>query len=360
MQEETHNTNINSISPLPSPESLKKGIPLSEISWKTVDQGRKVIPQILSGKDRRLLAIVGPCSIHNIDESKRYAKKLSLLSDELKDVLYIVMRVNCDKPRSRAKTNGRASWQGLFNDPKMNGSYDMELGFRLARELILYVNEMGLPVATEMLEKINYQMIDDLLSYVWIGARNTNSQEQKKVASGASTVVGFKNPTDGLIDVAAHAIEFAKHCHVFAAPTDNGVTSRFSTKGNAYGHLILRGSDNGPNCDKGNIRSAVKKLSELGLISRVIVDCSHGNSHKNHEKQREVIGSLLPQIKEGGDIAGIMYESFLEDGKQNIPVDLSKLRPGVSVTDGCDGWKRTEKTLREFAEELRKITKEKR
>ncbi|MDP3996266.1 MAG: 3-deoxy-7-phosphoheptulonate synthase [bacterium] len=356
----THNINIRSISKLPSPGQMKANLPLTEKSWDTVSEGREVIRRIIAGDDKRMLVIVGPCSIHDTREAVRYAEKLAKFKTFLQEnnsqmPLFLAMRVNCDKPRSRAQTNGKASWQGLFNDPKMDGSYDMERGFNLARNMMLQITSLGIPIATEMLEAANYQVIDDCISYVWLGARDSGSQDKKKIASGASTPVGFKNGLSGSVDSAIHAIEFARHPHVFAAPDDDGVMCRFATNGNSHGHLIHRGFEDKLNYDSESIRTSSRKLKELGLPERILVDMSHGNSRKDHIKQRGVAESVLEQIEKGERaILGVMYESYLKDGKQEIPTNLHRLRKGVSVTDACDGWERTEETLKILARRFSK------
>lgn len=352
----THNTNIASISPLPSASDLKHEFPLTDKAWDTVNLGRTVIPKILRAEDKRLLVIVGPCSAHNIDDISAYARKLQLLAEELKDKLFFVMRLVCGKPRSRATSQGRTAWQGLMNDPKLDESHDIELGFKLARRMMLDVTSLGIPIATEMLDPVEYQVTDDLLSLVWLGARDSNSQDKKKVASGVSTAVGFKHSTSGGVDTAVYAIEFATHHHVFPAPDDNGRMCKFRTKGNEHGFLIHRGFDDKTNYDGESINESSRKLRELGLIHRIVVDASHGNSRKRHVNQREVIMNVVNQIRKGNlNIAGVMYESFEEDGNQPIPTDLRTLRPGCSITDECDGWERTETTLRMLATEYVKV-----
>lgn len=355
----THNWNIGSIAPLPSPAELKRELPLAEETWEIVYNGRLTIPKILLGEDPRLLVIVGPCSIHNVKETEVYADRLASLREELLDQLFIVMRVCCDKPRSRF------GWTGFFNDPNMDGSGDIAKGWRLGRKLLLDILAKGLPIAAEFLDPDNCQNVDDLLAYNWIGARNVQVQMHRQIASGLSTAVGFKNPNLGgagqTLNTAIDAIDFARHSNVFVASNDNGQRSRFSTQGNIWGHLILRGTDAGPNCDPATIEAAARELFERGLISRIVVDISHGNSQKKYRRQREVIELLFEEMRKGSrHIAGIMYESYLDEGNQPIPIDLSELKPNISVTDGCDSFHDTEVVLRKLHSDLRTLHSKKR
>lgn len=338
----THNWHIASIAPLPTPDELKREHPLSEGGWKTVYDTRIGTTKILGGEDSRLIAIVGPCSVHNTAEALLYANKLAPLARELSDRLLVVMRVCCDKPRTRK------SWTGFFDDPRMDGSCDVASGWREGRKLMVEIINLGLPVGMEFLDEDNFQGVDDLVSYVWIGARSVQSQRLRKVTSGISTAVGFKNHNLGKTDSAIDAIEFARQSNVFVASNDKGVRSRFSTNGNPWGHLIHRGSDTGTNFDHASIEKSSHELRRRGLISRIIVDASHGNSGKDHRRQYAVIEDLLHQIVSGSQlIAGFMCEGYLEAGSQPIPVDLSELKPNISVTDGCSDWPTTEAVLRE-------------
>jgi 3-deoxy-7-phosphoheptulonate synthase len=340
----THNWHIGSIAPLPTPDTLKAEHPLSEEAWEAIYGARIGITKILSGEDQRLLAVVGPCSIHSTTEALEYAKRLASLAKELKDTLLIAMRVCCDKPRTKK------SWTGFFDDPRMDGSCDIAYGWREGRKLMVEITELGLPIAVEFLDEDNFQGIDDLVSYVWIGARSVQSQRLRKVASGISTAIGFKNHNLGSADAAFDAIEFARHSNVFVASNNSGVRSRFSTTGNPWGHLIHRGTEKGPNFDAASIELSAKELKKRGLIDRVVIDASHANSGKDHKKQAGVISEVVRQVTSGSrNVAGFMYESYLEGGQQPIPLDLSDLKPNISVTDGCDGWERTEQVLREVS-----------
>lgn len=337
----THNWHISSISPLPTPDTLKSEFPLSESAWDAIYEARIGITKILAGEDNRSLAIVGPCSVHDTTEAFEYAKRLASLAQELKNTMLISMRVCCDKPRTKK------SWTGFFDDPRMDGSCDIAYGWREGRKLMVKIAELGLPIAVEFLDEDNFQGIDDLVSYVWVGARSVQSQRLRKVASGISTAVGFKNHNLGNEDAALDAIEFARHSNVFVASNNLGIRSRFSTTGNQWGHLIHRGSEKCTNFDSENIAKSVHGLKKRGLISRVVVDASHANSCKDHKKQAGVIDDIIGQIASGSpNIAGFMYESYLEEGNQPIPLDLSDLKPNISVTDGCDGWETTERVLR--------------
>ena len=353
----THNIRIKNVIPLPSPTQIKTDFPLTKESWNTTQEARAAIPRILRGESCRFLVIVGPCSVHDEQGIMEYTRRLAPLVKQYNDRLCIVMRTCFDKPRSRM------SWLGFFSDWDMSGSRNpLHLldGWNKARKLLIDITNLGVPTATEYLDAEGYQNVDDLYAYTWVGARNAQTQDYRIVASGLSPACGFKNPTSGLINHAIEAIEFAKHSHVFAAPHDTGVRSGFETTGNADCHLILRGSDSGPNYDPDTIEAAVALLRKHRLIDRILVDASHGNSGKNHFMQEEVIGDVLGQVKidrargRTPSIAGIMYESYLEDGNQSIeiPVEREKLKPGVSVTDGCDGWKRTERILEGLYKEL--------
>lgn len=350
---QTHDTRIAEQTPLPSPARIKADFPLTEESWTTIAKGRKTIPDILHCRDPRLLVIMGPCSIHDEEADLEYARRLAALANQYRDRLYVVMRTCCGKPRTRP------SWLGFYNDWKMDGSQDILEGWRRSRKLMLEITRRGLPVGFEYLDPEDHQNDDDLPSYLWIGARSTQTQKYKQFASGLSTACGFKNPTSGLVNLAVEAIEFAKHPHVFSAPDNNGIRTKFRTTGNADCHLILRGSDAGPNYDQDSVEAAALLLRKHDLTGRVIIDASHGNSEKNHLMQEKVIRDVVRQIKldviseRVPLVAGIMWESFINDGCQPLDIPVTQpLQWGVSVTDGCDGLERTERILKWLYEEL--------
>lgn len=337
-----HNANIRVISQLPTPMEIKSLHPLTEVAKATVSTAREEIEKILLNEDPRLLVVVGPCSIHDMEQVLRYAKKLAPLAVELRDQLLIVMRFCGDKPRT-----GRA-WTGFWNDPDMNGSCNIAKGWTEGRRTAIEILDRGLPLGCEFLDAENFQRIDDIPSYVWLGARDVGSQRQRQIASGISAPVGFKNHNVAGIKVALDAMSVAIGSNVFVASNDHGRASRFVTTGNHLCHLIHRGTDAGPNYDAVSITNSVHELTHRGLLSRIVVDVSHGNSRKDHRNQAEVIANVVDQVVSGSQsIAGLMYESYLEEGNQSIPQDLSDLSPNVSVTDACDEWEKTEEVLRE-------------
>jgi 3-deoxy-7-phosphoheptulonate synthase len=330
------NLNIEETIWLTPPVDLKKELPMSVSSIETIHQGRETIRKVLSGKDKRKIIIVGPCSIHNVDEAMLYAEKLHKLSEKVKKKFLILMRVYFEKPRSTI------GWKGLINDPHLDSSFDIERGLRLARNLLIDISEMGLNTATEFLDFVTPQYIDELITWAAIGARTTESQVHRQMASGFSMPVGFKNTTNGNIDIAINAIESSRSPHHFIGIDGSGDVSIFKTRGNKHTHLILRGGDK-KNYDKKSVELVQKKLTNSKINSKIIVDCSHGNSEKDHKKQVEVFMDVINQIKKGNkDIVGLMLESNLSEGNQKVS---KKLKKGVSVTDACIGWKETEKLI---------------
>jgi 3-deoxy-7-phosphoheptulonate synthase len=294
------------------------------------------------------MVVVGPCSIHDRDAAIDYATRLKALADELNDTLYIIMRVYFEKPRT---TTG---WKGLINDPALDDSFDIEAGLKLGRTLLRDLLAMGLPTATEALDPITPQYLQDLICWSAIGARTTESQTHREMASGLSSAVGFKNGTDGSLDVAINALKSVKHPHRFLGINSEGVVSIFETRGNPYGHVVLRGGSNGPNYDSVNIAKCEAALTQAGLPSNIMVDCSHANSSKDHNVQPLVTRDISNQIVKGNkSILGLMLESHLHAGRQDIPADLTDLEYGVSVTDACMDWTTTEDSLRELANGLR-------
>jgi 3-deoxy-7-phosphoheptulonate synthase len=342
-----NNANIQEITPLISPQELREEMPVSSSTEKLVLESRKIIQNMLEGKDNRLLFIVGPCSIHDPNAALDYAQRLVKLRDRYKDKLVIIMRVYFEKPRTTI------GWKGLINDPDMDGNCNVVKGLKLGRQLLLKVGELDLPAATEVLDPISPQYLSDLISWASIGARTTESQTHREMASGLSMPVGFKNSTDGSVDVALGAMQSAKHPHAFIGINQDGHTCVVRTTGNPYGHVILRGGHHSPNYHPESIESVTSSLKKHNLCPKVMVDCSHANSGKKHVNQEQVLKSVIKQVKEGNnDILGVMIESNLHEGNQSIPKDLADLKYGVSITDECIGWEQTEALIRYCAESL--------
>jgi 3-deoxy-7-phosphoheptulonate synthase len=344
-----YNVNVVAQDVLLTPEELKRRIPMTEQAEKTVLEGRHQVEQILDRKDPRLLIVVGPCSIHDPVAAMDYARRLKALADEVKDTLLIVMRVYFEKPRT---TTG---WKGLINDPHMNDSFDIVEGLQVARRLLLDVNAIGLPAGTEALDPISPQYLGDLVTWSAIGARTTESQTHREMASGLSTPVGFKNGTDGSLQVAINAMQSVSHPHSFLGINQSGQVAIIRTKGNRYGHVVLRGGPR-PNYDTVTIAQYEKELIKQKLPTNIMVDCSHANSNKDPTLQPLVMKDCVHQILEGNrSIMGVMMESNLLSGTQPIPADLSKLEYGRSVTDPCVDWPTTEKLLREARLKLKDV-----
>ena len=341
------NLNIASQKVLLTPRELKQKMPLSEPAAEFIAQSRQTIANIIQGKDSRIVAVVGPCSIHDIKSAKEYALKLKALHEQLKDRLFIVMRVYFEKPRTSV------GWKGLINDPHLNNSFDIEQGLTTARELLLWLAELGLPTATEMLDPIIPQYLSELISWTAIGARTSESQTHREMASGLSMPVGFKNNTSGSAGAAINAMKSASSPHRFLGINQQGQVTLLNTKGNPNGHVILRGG-NEPNYHPEQVKAYQQRLTESGLSDKIIIDCSHANSGKDFRQQPRVLESLLDQIVAGNtSIIGFMLESHLNEGQQNMPEDGVTLKYGVSITDGCIDWKTTEISLTAAADQLR-------
>lgn len=325
---------------LMSPMQVKKQLPLTESAAKTVLEGRQSIQNILDGKDSRKFIVVGPCSIHDIQAAEEYALKLKELSDQVKDKLLIIMRAYFEKPRTIM------GWKGLINDPDLNGSFNMQKGLLTARSLLIKISELGLPAATEALDPVTPQYLSDLISWSAIGARTIESQTHREMTSGMSMPVGFKNSTDGNIQVALNAIQSSRVPHHFLGVNQTGQISNFKTRGNPYGHIILRGGSRQPNFHAETVNKVEEQLKQLNLPQKLVIDCSHGNSHKNHKLQASVLENILQQIADGNQsIIGMMLESNLYEGNQKIANDLKKLKYGVSVTDKCIDWEETREII---------------
>ena len=339
--------NIKNLRVLITPEEIKEKLPLTDSAKKNVDKFRKEINYILEGKDNRKFLVVGPCSIHDIKAAKEYALKLKSLSEQVKDKLLLLMRVYFEKPRTTV------GWKGLINDPHMDDSFHIEKGLLVARSLLLELADLELPAATEALDPIIPQYIGELISWSAIGARTIESQTHREMANGLSMPVGLKNGTDGNIQVALNALESARKTHHFLGINQKGRVSIFKTRGNAYAHIILRGGGGQPNFDTLNIKLVEKKLKDANLPARIVIDCSHGNSNKNHRLQATVFENVIQQIVYGNtSIVGLMLESNLYEGNQTIQLNLAQLKYGVSVTDKCIGWEETEKIILAAHEKL--------
>ncbi|MBI1920392.1 MAG: 3-deoxy-7-phosphoheptulonate synthase [Geobacter sp.] len=344
----TANLNIKSITPIIAPADLRQVFPLSEEASEFVASSRAQIKSILAGTDPRLMVVVGPCSIHDLKGTLEYAERLATLARELSDQLLLVMRVYFEKPRTTV------GWKGLINDPDMNGTHHISKGLGIARGLMLKITEMKLPIATEMLDPITPEYLADHLSWGAIGARTTESQTHRELASGLSFPIGFKNGTDGNLQIAIDAMIAALHSHSFLGINREGQTSIVQTIGNPDVQMVLRGGKK-PNYSPEDIANTEEMLKKSSLTPTIMVDCSHGNSGKDPEKQPEVLESVVEQIVSGNrSISGVMIESYLELGNQPIPKDLTQLKYGVSITDKCLDWAATEKILRDAHARLKK------
>lgn len=346
---------IKQINPLISPEELKNEFAVDSRAYETVIQSRKTISKILERRDDRLLAVVGPCSLHDTVAGLEYAEKLRDLSVRINDEIFPVMRVYFEKPRTTI------GWRGLIMDPDMDDSSDIHKGLHISREFLLKIARMGLPTGSEILDPIIPQYISDLISWAAIGARTAESQTHRSLASGMSMPVGFKNGTGGNLNLAVNAIDTAQHPSSFIGIDQHGNTCILRTKGNRSCHLILRGGTSGPNYYEEDVEDSVELMEEAGIENpSVIIDCSHANSGKKHTRQRRVFRSVLDQVLHGQkNIAGIMMESNLFEGNQNFNGNFDALKYGVSITDSCIGWGETEEILISAAEDLRKYRKNK-
>ncbi|MEC9487046.1 MAG: 3-deoxy-7-phosphoheptulonate synthase [Prosthecochloris sp.] len=339
---------VAQITRLTAPRKLKDQLPVTEEIASTVTEGRREVENILSGKDSRFLVIVGPCSIHDPAAAMEYAHRLKALRDELSEELCIIMRVYFEKPRTTI------GWKGFINDPHLDGSFDIEHGLYHARKLLVDINALGLPAATEFLDPFTPQYVSDLVSWAAIGARTIESQTHRQMASGLSMPVGFKNSTDGRMQAAIDALRSAMHPHSFLGIDPDGHSSVITTTGNPFGHIVLRGGSGRPNYDAGNIAEAEERLARADLSKTIMVDCSHANSGKKHEQQAKVWNNIIGQ-RAGGttSIVGVMIESNLSCGSQPFPADdPASLEYGVSITDECISWQETEKILKQGAEKL--------
>jgi 3-deoxy-7-phosphoheptulonate synthase len=338
---------IGAVRPLISPALLQDELPVPDEVQALVERSRAEIANVLHGRDDRLVAVVGPCSIHDHEQAMAYARLLQQAAQALRDDLLIVMRVYFEKPRTTV------GWKGYINDPRLDGSFRINEGLRRARRLLLEVAGLGLPTGTEFLDLLSPQYIADLIAWGAIGARTTESQSHRQLASGLSCPVGFKNGTDGGMQIAADALVAARASHAFMGMTKMGQAAIFETRGNDDAHVILRGGSKGPNYDAASVEAACAVLRKAGLREQVMIDCSHANSAKQHQRQIEVAQDVARQLS-GGErrIVGVMIESHLEEGRQDLRPGVP-LKPGVSITDACIGWAQTEPVLEQLAEAVR-------
>lgn len=336
----TNNLKITGITPIIAPADLRQVLPLSEKDRVFVSRSREQIKDIILRKDRRLMVVVGPCSIHDTEAAVEYAKRLSALSRHVEDQLLLIMRVYFEKPRTTV------GWKGLINDPDMDGTHLISKGLGIARGLLSRITALEVPVANEMLDPITPEYVADMISWGAIGARTTESQTHREMSSGLSFPVGFKNGTDGNLQIAIDAMKAARHPHSFLGINREGRTSIIHTSGNPDVHIVLRGGSRKVNYHPEDILHTEECLKKNSLMPTIMVDCSHGNSNKDYQKQPEVLENVVDQILAGNtSISGVMIESYLEAGNQKIPADLSQLKYGVSITDACIDWTTTERIL---------------
>jgi len=342
--------NIRSIDVLITPEELKRELPLTPAARAAVVEGRQVIRNILDGKDHRLFLVIGPCSIHDVKAAHDYAQRLKALAAQVSDTLYLVMRVYFEKPRTTV------GWKGLINDPRMDDTFRIEEGLHVGRKLLIELNELGLPCATEALDPMSPQYMHDLIAWSAIGARTTESQTHREMSSGLSSPVGFKNGTDGGLKVATNALLSVQNPHSFLGIDNQGKVAVINTTGNKYGHVVLRGGDGKPNYDSVSVALAERELEKAKAPMNIMIDASHANSNKDPALQPLVMDNVANQLVEGNkSIIGMMIESHIKFGRQDIPKDLSQLVYGQSVTDGCIDWETTEKAVLSMHAKLKDV-----
>jgi 3-deoxy-7-phosphoheptulonate synthase len=341
IQEQLYNVNVASSELLATPEQVKRRLPLTERAADVVHRGRETVRAILERRDARLFVVVGPCSIHDVVAAREYAARLKRLADEVEQTLFLIMRVYFEKPRTTV------GWKGLINDPDLDDSFHIEKGILLARQLLIDVAELGLAAGTEALDPIMPQYLSELVTWTAIGARTTESQTHREMASGLSTPVGFKNGTDGSLESSINALKSVRLPHHFLGITQQGQSAVFRTRGNPHAHIVLRGGGGRVNYDAVSIALAERQLAAAQLPANIVVDCSHGNSNKDPNVQPLVAENCITQITDGNrSIVGLMLESHLRAGNQPIPKDLSTLEYGVSITDPCIDWETTESLIR--------------
>ncbi|WP_318485546.1 3-deoxy-7-phosphoheptulonate synthase [Photobacterium leiognathi] len=345
-KDQLNNVHIEDESVLITPAKLKQNLPVSVQALSFVEQSRETIADIIHKRDHRLLVVCGPCSIHDVEQAKAYGQKLKQLAEELSDQLYIVMRVYFEKPRTTV------GWKGLINDPHIDGSFAVEEGLHIGRQLLVDLVEEGIPLATEALDPISPQYLGDLFSWAAIGARTTESQTHREMASGLSMPVGFKNGTDGSLATAINAMQAAASGHKFMGINPEGQVALLNTQGNPDGHVILRGGKQ-TNYDSVSVRECENEMVASGLSPALMVDCSHANSRKDYRRQPLVAEDVIHQIREGNkSIIGLMIESHLNEGNQSADLPRDEMTYGVSITDACISWETTEKLLRQAHKEL--------
>jgi 3-deoxy-7-phosphoheptulonate synthase len=350
LQEQLQNVNVVSSDLLATPDEVKRRLPLTQRAANTVFKSRQVVRAILERGDPRLFVVVGPCSIHDVVAAREYAERLRQLAQRIEATIFPIMRVYFEKPRTTV------GWKGLINDPDMDDSFHIEKGIGLARELLLYIAELGLPTGTEALDPIMPQYLSELITWTAIGARTTESQTHREMASGLSSPVGFKNGTDGSLATSINALQSVRRPHHFLGITQQGQSAVFHTRGNSHAHLVLRGGGGRSNYDAVSIAVAERELDAAGLAVNIVVDCSHGNSNKDPNLQPMVAENCVAQIKDGNrSIVGLMLESHLRAGSQPIPKDRGLLEYGVSITDPCIDWQTTESLLLRLDETLRTV-----
>jgi 3-deoxy-7-phosphoheptulonate synthase len=348
MTERLFDINVVSSELLPTPEDIKRDLPMPATAEEFVFRSRHAVRRILDREDPRLFVVVGPCSIHDPAAARDYAQRLRALAQRVERTMLLIMRVYFEKPRTTV------GWKGLINDPDMDDSFHIEKGIRIARELLLDLADLGVPAATEALDPIMPQYISELITWTAIGARTTESQTHREMASGLSTPVGFKNGTDGSLTVAINALQSVRHPHHFLGITQEGQSAVFRTRGNRYGHIVLRGGGARTNYDSVSLALCERELEKAGLPANVVVDCSHGNSNKDPGLQPLVAENLANQVLEGNrSLVGFMLESNLHWGSQPLCADRAQLQYGVSVTDACIDWATTEGLLLTLDERLR-------
>ncbi|QXO18777.1 MULTISPECIES: 3-deoxy-7-phosphoheptulonate synthase [Vibrio] len=344
---QTDELRTQALGPMPTPAELSQAHPITDEVAERIANSRGQIERILSGEDDRLLVIVGPCSVHDTEAALDYAQRLSAIQGQYANELFIVMRTYFEKPRTVV------GWKGLITDPNLDGSYALETGLNKARQLLLNINKLGLATATEFLDMITGQYIADLISWGAIGARTTESQIHREMASALSCPVGFKNGTNGNVKIAIDAIRASQASHYFYSPDKNGRMTVYRTSGNPYGHVILRGGDNGTNYDAASVNEACAALAQFDLPQRLVVDFSHANCEKQHRKQLDVAKDICQQIESGSHkVAGVMAESFIVEGNQPMD-DLDNLTYGQSITDPCLSWQDTTSMLDMLAQSIK-------
>lgn len=349
-QVKTDDLNVLSQQTLITPEQLRRKLPLQGSALESVREARNTIKRILHREDQRLFIVVGPCSIHDLDAALDYARRLKQLSAKVSDTLYLVMRVYFEKPRTTV------GWKGLINDPYMDDSFDIEVGLQQGRKLLVDLLELGIPTATEALDPVSPQYLQDIIAWSAIGARTTESQTHREMASGLSSIVGIKNGTDGSLEVAINALQSVSAPHRFLGINHQGEVAVIRTRGNRFAHIVLRGGGGTTNYESQDVKECESRLQKAGIDPNIMIDCSHANSNKDHSRQPIVMRHVANQIVEGNQsIIGLMVESNINEGNQPIPENRNNLKYGVSVTDACVSFATTEKMLLDLRDKVKVI-----